>query len=318
MSRLYFILTCLVIFTFSAIAAGKRISVEEYINTYKKIAIDEMKRSGIPASITLAQGMLESANGNSTLSVQAKNHFGIKCHKWQGKTFYQDDDAKDECFRKYGSPEESYRDHTDFLVNTSRYAFLFDYKSDDYKNWAKGLKKAGYATSRSYAEDLIRIIEENNLHKFDNGDYTQQPKIRASKSKSYKAEEFYVDIKRRKVYERNRIKYVLVEEGDNLSKLTKEMSMLSWELKKYNELTDTAQLVPGQVLYIQPKRWKAEVGNDFHIAASGETMHAISQLYGVKLNKLYRKNRMEQGIQPAEGQKIWLRSRKPKSEMTDL
>ena len=293
----------------------KRYTREDYIKTYSKIAVDEMKRSGIPASITIAQGMLESDNGNSSLTQKANNHFGIKCHKnWDGKRVYHDDDANNECFRKYPSAEDSYRDHTDFLMQTSRYASLFDLKSDDYKGWAKGLKKAGYATSSSYSSDLIRIIEENELHRLDEGDFSRPMVTKTVKGKksSWADEEFTIDIKRRKILERNRIKYIIVEDGDNIEKITKELDLLSWELRKYNELADTSKIVPGQVLYTQPKRWKAEVGNDFHLVRVGETMYSISQLYGMKLAKLYRKNRMESGTQPTIGQKLWLRKRKPK------
>lgn len=286
----------------------KRISVNEYIDKYKDIAIAEMKRSGIPASITLAQGILESESGNSTLARKANNHFGIKCHKWKGKKVYHDDDEEDECFRKYNSPEDSYKDHTNFLMGAKRYNFLFEYKSDDYKKWAKGLKKAGYATSRTYAEDLIRIIENNKLYKYDNGDY-KKTEVTINTGDD---EDFFIDVKRRKTYERNRIKYIIVEPGDDIKKISDEMDLFSWQLPKYNEIDKDAALTPGQVLYIQPKRWSAERGNDYHTVKQGETMYSICQLYGMKLKKLYRKNRMEPGTEPEVGQKLWLRSRKPK------
>jgi hypothetical protein len=304
----YFIFSILLFIALNLTA--QNYSKEEYIEKYKKIAVDEMKRSGIPASITLAQGMLESENGNSTLAYKSNNHFGIKCHKtWQGKKVYHDDDKNHECFRKYPSPEDSYRDHTDFLVNTSRYEKLFDYKSNDYKNWAKGLKKAGYATSRSYATDLIRIIEENELYRLDQGDFSR-PEVKRTYSSSTD-EDFVVDIKRRKIYERNRIKYVIADLNDNVDKISKDMGLLSWELTRYNEISKDTKIEEGQVLYIQPKRRNAEVGHDFHTVAAGETMYTISQLYGIKLSKLLRKNRMETGQEPSVGQKIWLRKRKP-------
>ena len=145
-----------------------RMSREEYIEMYSDIAMKEMLRSGVPASITLAQGMLESDNGNSSLAKKSNNHFGIKCHNdWTGKKVHHDDDSRHECFRKYKTVYDSYVDHSDFLMNTSRYAFLFDLDVKDYRGWAKGLKKAGYATSRTYADMLIRIIEENDLHRYD-------------------------------------------------------------------------------------------------------------------------------------------------------
>jgi flagellum-specific peptidoglycan hydrolase FlgJ len=146
---------------------AKRVTPADYIKTYKDIAIEEMHRSGIPASITLSQGMLESENGNSSLATEGKNHFGIKCHNWNGKKIYQDDDAKNECFRRYNSVEDSYMDHTDFLMNQNRYAFLFSYSSTDYKNWASGLKKAGYATNPNYPQLLIKLIEDYNLYAYD-------------------------------------------------------------------------------------------------------------------------------------------------------
>jgi hypothetical protein len=279
-----------------------------YISNYRKIAVEEMLRSGIPASITLAQGMLESDNGNSSLATEANNHFGIKCHKtWNGEKVYHDDDKKNECFRKYNSADESYRDHTDFLKNTNRYSALFSLKNNDYKGWAKGLREAGYATSRTYADDLIRIIEENNLYKFDEGDLSFKPTNIFTDSKDDKL----VEIKVRKIYERNRIKFVFAEEGDNIEKITKDMEKRSWEIAKYNEFTDSTVIKPGDPIYLQPKRWSASKNHEFHFVKSGETMHEISQLYGMKLSKLYRKNRMEMGKQPEVEQKLWLRSRKP-------
>jgi LysM repeat protein len=300
------------ILEFQLYAQRNHFTKEDYISKYKEIAVKEMKRSGIPASITLAQGMLESENGNSTLAYKSNNHFGIKCHKsWDGDRVYHDDDKADECFRKYDSPEDSYRDHTDFITHMKRYSPLFDYKSTDYKKWAKGLKKAGYATSRTYAKDLIRIIEENELYRLDQGDYSNLALKKPKKVNKSEDENFTVDIKRRKVFERNRIKYILAEEGDDYEKITKEMDLFSGQLARYNEFSKDSKIIPGQVLYIQPKRWNAEVGNDFHIVKEGETMYSISQLYGMKLKKLYRKNRMEVGKEPEVGQKMWLRKRKP-------
>ena len=148
--------------------SAQKMSRQEYIEKYKDIAIREMDKTGIPASITLAQGCLESGNGNSELAQKAKNHFGIKCHSsWKGEGFYMDDDAKDECFRVYKDPEESYKDHSEFLVNGSRYDFLFELKPTDYKGWAHGLKKAGYATNPKYPDLLIKIIEDEELNLLD-------------------------------------------------------------------------------------------------------------------------------------------------------
>lgn len=300
-----YLLTFLIALSLNGLAQKNRISTSEYIDKYKDIAIVEMKRSGIPASITLAQGIIESASGNSTLAREANNHFGIKCHKWKGPTFHKDDDTHNECFRKYKNPEESYRDHSDFLIQGKRYAFLFEYKSDDYKNWAYGLKKAGYATNPRYPQDLIRAIEENNLQQYDKGDYKKTEKL------NIKDENFIVDVKRRSIQEKNRIKYIVATKDDNIESLTKELGLASWQLRKYNEFPVDYQPMEGEILYIQPKRNSAERGNDFHVVKEGENMHSISQLYGIKLKKLYRKNRMEAGSEPSVGQELWLRSRKP-------
>ena len=146
----------------------KIINTEDYVKFYSNIAMDEMIQFGIPASITLAQGILESGAGKGRLAVQANNHFGIKCHDWNGKKIYHDDDEEQECFRKYDNPEYSYRDHSLFLTNRGRYSFLFDLKKDDYKQWAKGLKKAGYATDPKYPQKLIDLIQRYQLYKYDN------------------------------------------------------------------------------------------------------------------------------------------------------
>ena len=146
----------------------KIINTEDYVKFYSNIAMDEMIQFGIPASITLAQGILESGAGKGRLAVQANNHFGIKCHDWNGKKIYHDDDEEQECFRKYDNPEYSYRDHSLFLSNRGRYSFLFDLKKDDYKQWAKGLKKAGYATDPKYPQKLIDLIQRYQLYKYDN------------------------------------------------------------------------------------------------------------------------------------------------------
>ncbi len=151
----------------SAVGAGAQSLQEQYIRTYAPVAVSEMYRSGVPASITLAQGLLESRYGQSVLATGGNNHFGIKCHDWSGKKMYHDDDAKGECFRVYGSPEESFRDHSDFLRYRDRYKFLFENETTDYKAWAYGLKKAGYATDPAYPQKLIKYIEDYQLYKYD-------------------------------------------------------------------------------------------------------------------------------------------------------
>ncbi len=301
----------LLLFVFcSVVNAQKRISPDEYIDQYKEIAIKKMKQNGIPASITLAQGMLESNNGNSSLAIKANNHFGIKCHKtWNGKTYYQDDDAKDECFRKYKNAEDSYNDHTEFLTSGSRYSFLFEYKSNDYKSWAKGLKKAGYATNRQYAELLIDIIEKYELYRFDDGDISYKP-VKKEKTKQIKEETISI-AKTRKILLNNNVEYVLAKEGESLAVIAQEFDKMRWELPLYNNIEASNKLSEGQMVYLQPKKRKAAIGNEFHIAAKNQSMLYISQKYGVKLSRLYRLNRMDKNSEPTDGQKIWLRSRKP-------
>ena len=152
-----------ILFFTGSMAVGQKMSRPEYIEKYKELAVKQMQASGIPASIILAQACLESGDGNSRLATEGKNHFGIKCHTWEGPKIYHDDDANGECFRKYGDAEESFKDHSDFLRFRDRYRFLFELNVNDYKGWAHGLKKAGYATNPNYPQMLIKIIEEYNL-----------------------------------------------------------------------------------------------------------------------------------------------------------
>lgn len=314
---------------------GQKITREEYINTYKGHAIKKMKEHGIPASITLAQGILESGCGNSPLARQGNNHFAIKCHKgWTGETIYENDDLPNECFRKYKSAEGSYEDHSLFLRGQSRYAFLFDLPPTDYKAWAKGLKKAGYATAPTYAEMLIKIIEDSKLYQYDTGVEVEVEAPSKGKGKTYGIvndkgkivkldkeglsgglaiddDNFTVDMyKVRKVFIRNRIKYIKVRQGDTFESLTKELHLLPYQLYKYNELSKDSTLHEGQELYIQPKRRKADVHFKVHVVEPGETMYTVSQKYGIKLKHLYRLNRMEPGANAEEGQLLQLRSKK--------
>jgi LysM repeat protein len=304
---------------------------KQYIERFGDLAISEMKRTGVPASITLAQGLLESDNGNSTLAQNGNNHFGIKCHNdWKGQRIYHNDDRRNECFRKYGSAWESYRDHSDFLQGSQRYASLFDLKTTDYKGWASGLKKAGYATNREYAELLVRIIEENNLQMYDRGIVAQakdpveqvvvsenqtDPDPEDPSTTITDIDNFTVDINSRSASQINRIDYVSVKEGDTFIELAEEFELMYWEIFKYNELSRDAILEPGQILFLQPKRNKAEFGNDYHQVKEGESMYSISQKYGIKLSRLYKMNLMEEGVVPPVGEKLWLRKTKPVSEL---
>ena len=297
-----------IFFICGLVVTGQKTTSWQYIELYRDLAIKEMERTGIPASITMAQGMLESGNGNSSLAVKANNHFGIKCHNWNGAKIYHDDDRRDECFRKYKSVYQSYKDHSDFLTNTSRYEFLFDLKATDYKEWAKGLKKAGYATARDYDRKLIKLIEDYKLYNLDKG-----IKL-ADNSKNLST--FAAASGKHIIEVRNDIKYILAKEGDTYYSLTKEFDLLKWQLARYNEISEGSDINPGTVLYLQPKRNKAAHGKKYHIVKEGENMYYISQKYGVKLGELYRKNLMIEGSQPAVGDKIYLRKRK-KGEMPE-
>ena len=294
-----FIFTLLFVIQLTVFSQKTRISRAEYIAKYSDWAIREMKRNGIPASITLAQACLESDDGNSWLASEANNHFGIKCHStWTGDKVYKDDDDKNECFRKYFSAKESFDDHSDFLVNTKRYAALFNLNSRDYKAWAKGLKDAGYATNPKYPEYLIKIIEDNKLYEFDkrkrnhiNNSDTATVKHKR-KQKLSDVDGFSFTISGREIKLNNRIKYILAKTGDTPDALAKELDMFTWELLKYNDLTNDSILRQGQVIYIQPKRNKAEFGKNTHTVKEDETLYSISQYYGIKLNKLKKKNNL--------------------------
>jgi len=300
---------------------AQRITPDEYINIWKDLSISEMKRSGIPASITLAQGLLESSNGNSRLAVIANNHFGIKCNGWEGEEIYHDDDKKDECFRKYNNAKESFVDHTDFLMTRSRYAFLFEYKSTDYKNWAKGLQKAGYATDPKYPQKLIDLIERYKLNQYDTGTTIAQkttpqrtvpttatPPATAGAWNDFTS--FHVD--RHPVKENNRTSYITARGGDTYTSLSNELDMMPWQLPKYNEAKATDELHEGQIIYLQPKRRKAESGKVKHTVREGETMYIISQKYAIKLSQLYKLNRIDEGTKPKVGDVLNLRKKKKK------
>ncbi len=311
--KFFYLFFSLMVITFQGFTQGK-ISRDEYINQYKSVAIRQMKAFGVPASIILAQGILESENGNSMLAVKANNHFGIKCHtSWQGPTIYHDDDKKGECFRKYSSPEKSYQDHSEFLRGSRRYAPLFDLQPTDYKSWAHGLKKAGYATNPQYAERLIKLIEENKLYQYDQGVEVEVESPTKGMGELVDVDNYTIDLfKQRKVFTRNRIKYIIVKEGDSFESIAKDLDLRQWQLFKYNDLPRESVLKPGTELYIQPKRCRAEVNHKWHVVEKGETMYTISQLYGIKMKSLYRKNRMKPGDEPEEGDKIYLRNRKPR------
>lgn len=309
-----YLILCQLIFISFLQAEPPKMSREEYIATYKDDAVRDMLRTGVPASITLAQAMLESDNGNSTLAREANNHFGIKCHtEWAGDTHHQDDDQRNECFRKYNSVLESYDDHSDFLRTRQRYAFLFGYDRTDYKSWAYGLKKAGYATNPQYPERLIKIIEENNLHIFDtvtssdNVVYADvSPPVRHRPAAIEAITEVAITVQR-KTGELNRTQYIIARQGDTYQSLAEEFDLMPWQILKYNDLKKTDRIKEGEPIFLKPKRSKAQAA--YHILEEGETLRDVSQKYAVKLKVLYKYNNIEEGNQPSSGEKIWLKKK---------
>ena len=318
----------------SAYAQHNQKSPQEiYIEQFATLAVEEMYRSGVPASITLAQGLLESRYGLSELAVKGNNHFGIKCHNnWNGKKIYYDDDAKGECFRKYPSPEQSYRDHSDFLRYRDRYKFLFDYKTTDYKSWANGLKKAGYATDPSYASKLIRIIEDYRLYEYDDRPASFAKADRKSRKESKRVtvkvpdvlppspteieqtealteaqrQDFHFSISR-EVYKRNGVPFVKAMDGESYASIASANNLFLREILKYNDLAAEAQIAPGTEVYLRPKKGQAVKGLDKHVVEEGETMRSIAQRYGVRLKNLYKINEMADDSIIREGDIIKLR-----------
>ena len=246
---------------------------ERYIAQYSQIAIDEMLRSGVPASITLAQGLLESGAGRSRLATEGNNHFGIKCGStWMGKTMKADDDKPDECFRVYDSVEESFRDHSDFLRYQQRYAFLFDLYPTDYKGWAIGLKKAGYATDPEYPSKLISIIERYQLYELDftgseseepaaveqpEEPQPQQPHTAQPQQQPYKPaapDERNVFSLSREMYTPDGVPYIISYEGETYKSIAKSYHLFLFEILRFNGLKSNQELKPGTVVYLQPRK----------------------------------------------------------------
>ena len=290
----------------------KRISRAEYIEKYEEIAINEMNKYDIPASITLAQGILESGNGNSRLATKANNHFGIKCHKgWIGKTFHMDDDEENECFRKYKDPLTSYKDHSKFLSTRGRYAFLFELDITDYKGWANGLKKAGYATNPKYPQLLIKIIEDNGLFEYDKLYKIDRTKLAKNiKPKNDISPENAKYIKTtstgRKVYSNNDVKFIFAKTGDNPYAIAKEFNIYKYQVTKYNFLTKKDTIKEGQIIYLEKKKNKNKGKDAYHTVQPGENLYDISEKYAVRLKKLCKYNSLPKNAKLFPDQKIKL------------
>lgn len=314
-----------------ALAGGTRLTRNDYIEMWKDEAIYQMVTHKIPASITLAQGILESADGNSELAKKANNHFGIKCHSdWTGKRAYHDDDRKGECFRHYKDARESFQDHSEFLQK-KRYASLFELRINDYKGWAKGLKKCGYATNKQYANLLIRIIEENDLHKFDkigegyikkgeipkgfiedeplavnNKAENTSPKKKRKGNNEGIPSEINLGSQRAQNLSDNNIRYTTGKSGDTVESLAQELEMMPWQIKKYNDLGSRTNLIEGETIYLQPKRSRSRTAS-VHTVQEAENIRTISQKYGVKIKKLLQRNGLEENAVLKAGMKLKLR-----------
>lgn len=275
----------------------------QYVEQWKDVAIAQKNQYGIPASITLAQGILESGSGTSELAIKGNNHFGIKCHGWEGKKMYIDDDKKDECFRVYKSASESFEDHSDFLKRYDRYAFLFAYDPTDYKAWAKGLKKAGYATNPKYPDMLIQIIEDLGLDEYDKETVIIHPKP-----------SLIVDAKNEKkghkvMVHHNKVKYVVATKGDTFYQIAKEFGLNLKQLYRYNDFSsDKDVLEQGDVVYIQPKRRLSVFKNEIVTITNESTVNEIAQSNAVKAKSIKKLNGFSNGDEViASGEKVTLR-----------
>ena len=314
----------LIVFSFIALLTLQGQDARQaYIDKYSKVAVSEMYRAGVPASITLAQGMLESGNGKSELAAKGNNHFGIKCHTdWKGKTMKIDDDSKGECFRVYKNAEQSFRDHSDFLRYRDRYKFLFSYEITDYKSWAYGLKKAGYATDPSYADKLIRVIEENRLWRFDTQGETADvpgaaapalPEAPAVLEEAHRldfdsSDEVFTFSLKRPVYEKNGVLFVYAAEGESYATIAAAYNLFEREILRYNDLRESGPLQPGTVVYIQPKKRQAAKGLDKYIVdEESGSLRDICQRFAVRQSSIRRLNGFAADYAPREGDTVLLR-----------
>ena len=343
-----FKIIALVLLLVTGLSAQNRVlsPQERYISQYAGLAVEEMYRSGVPASITLAQGLLESRYGLSELAVNGNNHFGIKCHNtWDGKKMYHDDDRRGECFRKYSSPEESFRDHSDFLRYRDRYKFLFDLDPTDYKGWAHGLRKAGYATDSAYPQKLIKLIEEYELHRFDalrtvpeevaqekDGKLTKEERRAIKRERKAARKEAKRELPEspnsieqpkpvrkdhketfrfnmsRQMYSQNGVPFVYASEGETFAGIAETYGLFLKEILRYNDLDNVSVLQPGQIVYLQPKKKYAAHGLEKYIAEEeGEMLWDIAQRFAVKLESLCRLNHISEEYVLREGEVIKLR-----------
>jgi LysM repeat protein len=330
--------------TSATVAQTEKSKATAYINQYKELAIAEMLRTGIPASIKLAQGILETGGGQSDLAFKANNHFGIKCKsEWTGETMLHDDDAKGECFRKYASIEASYQDHSDFLKNRPHYAFLFKLEPTDFEGWAKGLKKAGYATNPAYASKLMKIIVENNLQELtllalqrretseadlfvSNTRHIQQQEASNAEKNDVFVASPLVSIAQQtvqklsndkeehvsgKILEINETRVVFVQAGTSLFALANNYNISFKKLLDFNELNEVDILPNSQLIFLQKKPKKGN--KDVHIVEAGENLYQICQKEGIQMLSILEYNRLQKDNELLQGQKLYLKYPAPLS-----
>ena len=298
----------LILFTFhfSLFTSNAQISwnqtYQQYINQYKDIAIEQMQRYHIPASITLAQGLYESGAGRSELARKGNNHFGIKCNSWSGRRIYHDDDELNECFRSYDNAYESYEDHSKFLTGSQRYRSLFQLKITDYKGWAKGLKAAGYATNPQYAQKLIDLIQLYKLYRFDSAKDYDKFMAEHTKSSVDGASQHII-----KFFNKNY--YVIVRRGDSFKSIADEIDISYRKLAKYNERDKRDALEEGEIIWLKKKQTKApkDYKGRLHYVRNGESMYSIAQKYGIRLKNLYKMNHLSPDCQIRVGDALRLR-----------
>ena len=291
---------CLIVLPTQAYGQHKLAAYQKYIKTYGTLAIKQQTQYKIPASITLAQGLLESGAGQSHLACRSNNHFGIKCHEWKGARVYHDDDLRGECFRKYSTVGQSDTDHSKFLAERPRYASLFKLRITDYKGWAKGLQKCGYATDRAYANKLIKVIEDYELYRYDRMKVVKKTTKRTI-TQPKPAQPAY------QVYRTHGLIYVYAQENDDFDHIAASLGFSPRKLKKYNEVPEDFPLEKGDIVYLEKKKKKADKPYEQHVVQVGESMHGIAQKYGIQIKSLYKMNKKSADYIPMEGDVLKLR-----------
>jgi LysM repeat protein len=307
MKRCLVLSICLSVGLSVAAQVKRNPAYEVYIKRYSDLAVAQMRKYKIPASITLAQGLLESGAGMGRLASEGNNHFGIKCHEWEGKKMYQKDDGPNDCFRVYRNVEESFEDHSKFLAERPRYAVLFKLNPRDYQAWARGLKKCGYATDPNYPNKLIKLIEDYELYRFD--DSKQPRKVKPVKPNVVVT----VNSKNRgeylhQPYKDHGLVYVVALADDSFEKIAHDLGFKMRDLLRWNEVPQANfPLFKGDIVWLQKKNKKAEPPYSEHHVREGESMHSISQFYGIHVKQLYKINHKTGDYVPQVGDVLYLR-----------